>query len=225
METNKRIVFAGPSGIGKTTLAKLLSEELKVDYISGSISDLLPDTKNLTHQEMLSRDPKELQMEDYKIMNLRNKLFSKYKLNGYISDRSFLDSAAYFIYKQASKLPTCELVSFLDLARDLTIKNCDYIIVLDFPVSFILNWNIEDNNKRILNDFFQCSISKLIRLVLEYWRVTLINNVRLIYPSRTEVGIIRYNGNAYTKIILLQSDNLKEKLEAICNFIKYEKDL
>nr|DAE96622.1 MAG TPA: adenylate kinase [Caudoviricetes sp.] len=225
METNKRIVFAGPSGIGKTTLAKLLSEELKVDYISGSISDLLPDTKNLTHQEMLSRDPKELQMEDYKIMNLRNKLFSKYKLNGYISDRSFLDSAAYFIYKQASKLPTCELVSFLDLARDLTIKNCDYIIVLDFPVSFILNWSIEDNNKRILNDFFQCSISKLIRLVLEYWGVTLISNVRLIYPSRTEVGIIRYKGNAYTKIILLQSDNLKEKLEAICNFIKYEKDL
>lgn len=225
METNKRIVFAGPSGIGKTTLAKLLSEELKVDYISGSISDLLPDTKNLTHQEMLSRDPKELQMEDYKIMNLRNKLFSKYKLNGYISDRSFLDSAAYFIYKQASKLPTCELVSFLDLARDLTIKNCDYIIVLDFPVSFILNWNIEDNNKRILNDFFQCSISKLIRLVLEYWGVTLISNVRLIYPSRTEVGTIRYNGNAYTKIILLQSDNLKERLEAICNFIKYEKDL
>lgn len=225
METNKRIVFAGPSGIGKTTLAKLLSEELKLDYISGSISDLLPDTKKLTHQEMLSRDPKELQREDYKIMNLRNKLFSKYKLKGYISDRSFLDSAAYFIYKQASKLPTCELVSFLDLARDLTIKNVDYLIVLDFPVSFILNWNIEDNNKRILNDFFQCSISKLIRLVLEYWGVTLISNVRLIYPSRTEVGIIRYNGNAYTKIILLQSDNLKERLEAICNFIKYEKDL
>lgn len=225
METNNRIVFAGPSGIGKTTLAKLLSEELKLDYISGSISDLLPGTKNLTHQEMLSRDHKELQMEDYKIMNLRNKLFSKYKLKGYISDRSFLDSAAYFIYKQASKLPTCELVSFLDLARDLTIKNVDYIIVLDFPVSFILNWNIEDNNKRILNDFFQCSISKLIRLVLEYWGVTLISNVRLIYPSRTEVGIIRYNGNAYTKIILLQSDNLKERLEAICNFIKYEKDL
>lgn len=225
METNKRIVFAGPSGIGKTTLAKLLSEELKLDYISGSISGLLPDTKKLTHQEMLSRDPKELQREDYKIMNLRNKLFSKYKLKGYISDRSFLDSAAYFIYKQASKLPTCELVSFLDLARDLTIKNVDYLIVLDFPVSFILNWNIEDNNKRILNDFFQCSISKLIRLVLEYWGVTLISNVRLIYPSRTEVGIIRYNGNAYTKIILLQSDNLKERLEAICNFIKYEKDL
>lgn len=225
METNKRIVFAGPSGIGKTTLAKLLSEELKLDYISGSISNLLPDTKNLTHREMLSRDPKELQMEDYKIMNLRNKLFSKYKLKGYISDRSFLDSAAYFIYKQASKLPTCELVSFLDLARDLTIKNVDYLIVLDFPVFFILNWNIEDNNKRILNDFFQCSISKLIRLVLEYWGVTLISNVRLIYPSRTEVGIIRYNGNAYTKIILLQSDNLKERLEAICNFIKYEKDL
>lgn len=225
METNNRIVFAGPSGIGKTTLAKLLSKELKLDYISGSISDLLPDTKQLTHQEMLIRDPKELQMEDYKVMNLRNKIFSKHEVDGYISDRSFLDSAAYFIYKQASKLPTCELVSFLDLARDLTIKNVDYLIVLDFPVSFILNWNIEDNNKRILNDFFQCSISKLIRLVLEYWGVTLISNVRLIYPSRTEVGIIRYNGNAYTKIILLQSDNLKERLEAICNFIKYEKDL
>ena len=40
-----RIMFAGPSGYGKTTLAKWLSEQSGIPFESGSVSDLLPKTK------------------------------------------------------------------------------------------------------------------------------------------------------------------------------------
>ena len=74
---NKMIVFAGPSGIGKSTLAKKLSDETGFKYISGSVSDLIPATKDLSHRDMLDRNHGQLFQEDYQVLNLRNKLFSK----------------------------------------------------------------------------------------------------------------------------------------------------
>ena len=51
MKRPSRIMFAGPSGIGKTTLAKFVESIGGGDdpiwpFISGSVSDLLPNTKN-----------------------------------------------------------------------------------------------------------------------------------------------------------------------------------
>ena len=37
--------FHGPSGIGKTTLAKFIETKYGIPFISGSMSDLMPDTK------------------------------------------------------------------------------------------------------------------------------------------------------------------------------------
>lgn len=44
----KRIMFVGPSGIGKTTLAKFIETKYGIPFISDSMSDLMPDTKRCT---------------------------------------------------------------------------------------------------------------------------------------------------------------------------------
>ena len=49
----KRIMFVGPSGIGKTTLAKFIETKYGIPFISGSMSDLRPDTKEMHHAEFL----------------------------------------------------------------------------------------------------------------------------------------------------------------------------
>jgi len=79
-----KIMFAGASGVGKTTLAKEVPGMIEfdvseyppvLDFISGSVSDLIPKTKDMSHKEMLERDSKDLLMEDFQVMNLRNKMF------------------------------------------------------------------------------------------------------------------------------------------------------
>lgn len=168
MANKFNILLAGPSGVGKTTVAKFLSEELGIKFISGSVSDLLPQTKEMTHAEMLARDSKDLYTEDYQILNLRNKIFSKEE-EPFVSDRSFLDSAAYFLYKQADKIPACEVEQFINLAKMATLQSIDYLIFIDYSLDMFNNWIIEDNSKRVISKFFQMEISRIMYMVLDIW--------------------------------------------------------
>lgn len=161
----KRIMFAGPSGIGKTTLAKWISEQYQLPFLSGSVSDLLPETRDVKHQDMLNRDSKTLFTEDFQIMNLRNKLFKD--KTSFVSDRSYIDSATYCLYKQADKLPACELEHFIDTAKILLNTQCDLLVVLDFIPEMINEWVTEDNNKRITSNYFQVEIASIVNSVLK----------------------------------------------------------
>ena len=160
-----RIMFAGPSGIGKTTLAEWLPTILNdtnspTMFISGSVSDLIPSTKDVSHTDMLNRDPKALYKEDYQILNLRNKKYQN--LEDFVTDRSYLDSAAYFTYKQADKIPACELEHFINLCSMLLVKQCDILVVLELGYENIGKWVTEDNNKRITSNYFQNTISQIM---------------------------------------------------------------
>lgn len=164
------VVLAGPSGVGKTTISNFISNELGIKFISGSVSDLLPKTKDMAHADMLARDPKDLYMEDYQILNMRNKLFSQEE-ESFVSDRSFLDSAAYFLYKQADKIPACEVEQFLDLAKMATLQSIDYLVLVEYTMDMFNHWVIENNNKRIISKYFQMEISRIMTMVLEIWGV------------------------------------------------------
>lgn len=52
----KRIMFVGPSGIGKTTLAKFIETKYGIPFISGSMSDLMPDIKEMHHAEFYTKN-------------------------------------------------------------------------------------------------------------------------------------------------------------------------
>lgn len=211
-----RIMFAGPSGFGKTTLAKWLSEQYGVPFVSGSLSDLIPQTKEVSHKDMLARDAKDLYTEDFKLLNLRNKLFAD--KDTYVSDRSYLDSAAYFLYKQSTKQPACEVEHFLGLCRMLLAQQCDCLIFLNFLPELVNEWVTEDNNKRITNNYFQIEISSIMKTTLNFLGYKPLNTLSILTePSGDGIlgKILAYRVDLYYGVEVGEIDNIHGKTMVI----------
>ena len=163
-----KIQFCGPSGIGKTTLAKYIGNQLNIPFIDGSYSNLVPSTKNIKHKDMLDRKPQDIYQEYVTLVSERSKAFN---VDSYVSDRSFIDVLVYTISNLSSKLPKCD-VEFMDnLCREMVLKTCTHLILLPYPANFITQIPIEDNHKRILNSYYQWSISELFKSILtDLWQ-------------------------------------------------------
>lgn len=176
----KRIMFVGPSGIGKTTLAKFIETKYGIPFISGSMSDLMPDTKEMHHAEFLCQDRGELINKDYQLLNLRNKLFRDKET--FVTDRSYVDLAAYFIYKQSTNIPECEVDAFLDICKELTVQQCDLLIYLPLSMYNMKGWQMEDNNKRIINRYYQAQMSDIMGNLLTQWSTLSVIDI-LVVPQ------------------------------------------
>ena len=166
---SKRIMFVGPSGIGKTTLAQAVAKKYDIPFISGSMSDLLPATKDVSHNEILSLGSETMYKSDFQLLNLRNKLFRDKE--NFVTDRSYADLAAYFWYKQSRSMPECEMEHFFCQCKELMENQCDLAIFLPLNLSTYHEWPMEDNKKRIMNRFFQVQISSLMSELLANWEI------------------------------------------------------
>ena len=167
---SKRIMFVGPSGIGKTTLAQYVAKSQNIPFISGSMSDLLPATKDISHNELLSLGSQAMQSSDYQLLSLRNRLFRGKE--EFVTDRSYADLAAYFWYKQSRVIPECELEHFIGCCRASMEDQCDLAIFLPLNLCNYLDWEMEDNKKRITNRFFQIQMSSLMGELLADWEIS-----------------------------------------------------
>ena len=234
MNNNRKIMFAGPSGFGKTTLSTWLSEYANIPFQSGSVSDLIPQTKDVSHKDMLARDPKELYTEDFQILNLRNKLFSN--KDQFISDRSYLDLAAYFLYKQGDKQPACEVEHFIALCSMLLTQQCGCLIFLNFVPGLISEWVTEDNNKRITSNYFQVEISSIMYTALTLLGYKPSSHIsyltKQVYkgllgkllPQRVDLEYgaeLGYINNLYgkTKVIIINEPNLQVRKDLLKEYL------
>lgn len=227
-----RIMFAGASGTGKTTLAKWLSENLLTTppFVSGSVSDLIPATREIPHTDMLSRDKEDLVKEDYQILNLRNKLYQVYveKGDAFITDRSYIDLAAYFIYKQADSQSQCEVEQFVSLCQMCLNGQCTHLIFLPFTMNMFHSWVTEDNNKRITSKFFQMEISRIMSMVMDIMGYRKLGYTDNIYESflknksfeyGAEYGIIE-STYGKTRVLFLNETNLENRKSLLLHFLK-----
>lgn len=156
-----KIAFSGPSGIGKTTLARYVSEAYGLPFISSSMSDLVPESKNLVQQKLI----RETTWERLLMAN-RHNLYKQHEGWGFVTDRSFLDSITYFIYKlgQDTREDNESTRGFLIKAVKFLSNDFTHIFLMN--LDFGAKWDIENNEKRNTNLMFQWSISHLMMGVL-----------------------------------------------------------
>ena len=220
-----RINLTGCSGIGKTTLAKAISEIYDVPFISGSYSDLVPETRNIPHSEMIQQDAQTVFKQDVQVLNIRNKVFGeKERL---VSDRSYIDSAAYMIQKLSHRLPTCDIEDFVEKCKILTLLQCPKVIYLPYTPQYFQEWEIEDNGKRVLNKLYQAEVTAIINYLIDYyWNGTIVSilkatNEKAWYsnPVIEITGTFDGSTELYSQILVLNELDHENRLEIIDKFL------
>lgn len=212
-----RINFTGVSGIGKTTLAKWVADEFKIPFLSGSYSDLVPSTKEMPHQNMITQDVNTVYAQDMQVLNLRNKLFQQHPQ--YVSDRSYLDSAAYLINKLSHRIKECDTESFLEICHALTGVQITHLIFMPFTYDYVKRWEMEDNNKRVLNRYYQWEVSTIMYHILyEFWGF----QPSLFHNQSYDMGTVQidHQGRIWTtKVLILKTMDLEERKNIIDTFL------
>lgn len=223
----KRIMFYGPSGTGKTTMAKIISDNYGIPFISSSISDLIPKTKEMTHLEMMDRDYKKIYLEDMQLLNLRSKLFKNE--TAYVTDRSYLDIFAYHLIKVSKGIEECDSNALLHNVSAALLRDCTHLIFTPFMEDMLKNWEMEDNRKRVLNKYFQWYVSQvmygLLRL-LGYKQRIILNlikgiNMGKIYPEKIYRNLsIDLSLYKPLKVLVINTQDFDKRNEIIKEFLK-----
>lgn len=167
----KRICLSGPSGTGKTTLAKALSEKTGIPYIPGSsFSQLLtgPQRDILKMMGYTGSGHKEvIQLSNTNpmfgltyqtfVLEQRSKLLSN--TPEFITDRSPLDNWVYFLLQCAHLTEEKTVITFFNTVLQ-AFHHLDTLIYLPFN-----NPNgVEDNKSRVANTFYQRVVSSVFDL-------------------------------------------------------------
>ena len=212
-----QIMFTGVSGVGKTTIAKEVSEMLKIPFISGSYSDLVLETKDMPHAEMIQQDAKTVFMQDMQVLNLRNKTFRG--KDNFVTDRSYFDSAAYFINKLSHRIAECELEHSIDLCKMLLSQQCTHLIFIPFSASFYNDWVIEDNGKRVLSKFYQFQVSQIMYGLLDLWGYKPDSKLMRAVNGISNYGMMEIMGYKI-KVLILDEMNYERRKYIIRKFLQ-----
>jgi len=162
-----KIAFAGPSGLGKTTLAHLVADRLKIDHPSTSAGDIFTreDKFNLKdaygyegkgHQNVINMsamDPEFGMTFQNVILNRRAEQIEN--INPVVLDRCPIDNVVYMLTQVAHNIHEASVKEFINKAQMAYMQLTHVIIIRYSPdIPFI-----EDNDSRVPNRYFQQYIS------------------------------------------------------------------
>ena len=168
-----KIALCGPSGVGKTTLAKYIAEEFNIEYVPGSASLIMDDETRdelrqrfhyipAGHKNVInfsSSNPSFGIAFQEKLLECRIKKLSNKE--NFVTDRSPVDNIVYYL-TQCSHNATQEQTNSHIIKSILFAHRLTHLI----NIRVVNQEDIEDNNSRITNKFFQETMDAVFQYVL-----------------------------------------------------------
>jgi deoxyadenosine/deoxycytidine kinase len=113
-----QIFITGTSGIGKTTLANYIASRYRIPFVEGS-SKILWEKYNIkSHVELINlagTNPGRLLDFQHELLDIRLENMQKEK--DFVSDRSFIDNAVYFLLQNAANMTEKQTQDYLDKCK------------------------------------------------------------------------------------------------------------
>jgi len=161
-----RIIISGPSGTGKTTLAKGISIEFGIPYIKAGAKDLWYKHNIDNHRDLINKsllNPSFALDYQLDLLNYRYKKLSQHK--SYVTDRGPMDNLVYFFTQVVHNSTENVATEFIYRCTDIIHEICDKQILTLYPYNFI---SVENNGDRVNNKYYQLFTQQIYNWVLKY---------------------------------------------------------
>ena len=158
-----RIAMAGPSGVGKTTLAEWISKEYGIPFITTSTKPLWEKHNINSHQELITRtilNPQWGLDFQYELLDIRRKIIEENEQ--FVTDRSPIDNLVYFLMQNAPFLGEEPIESYIQMCADALAKLTGLI-----QIPFDTYIPLENDGKRIANKYYQMSTNSQFHLAAQ----------------------------------------------------------
>lgn len=159
----KRIFITGASGIGKTTLAKMVSDLIRIPFISTSAKGVWPKfgfTDHKTAHRKSCYDVRVGNQYQHEVLKQRVKVLEG--LKSFVSDRSPFDNYAYYLMQIGYLNNEFENSVFRGMCEDHLYLG-EALIFLRFPDDI----KIENDGFRIVNPDYQRMVDSTINLTIK----------------------------------------------------------
>lgn len=157
-----RIFICGASGAGKSSLAKVLADSLRIPFIDGS-SKVLWDNYGITsHLDLIKKctlDPAFGLSFQEELVKLR--ISSTKDLVSFVTDRTPIDNWLYFLLQMMPYTTDAQLHHYKEICQSAILPG-DFYVLLKRPPGVI----IEDDKMRITNHLYQEFVSELFEGIL-----------------------------------------------------------
>jgi hypothetical protein len=191
-----KIAIAGPSGVGKTTLAHWIANEYGIPFITTSTKPLWEKYNIQSHKELVSRtilNPSWGYQFQLELLEMRQNIIDTN--NNFVTDRSPMDNLVYFLMQNTPYMSEGETEEYVKLCAD-ALGKLDCLIQIPFTELI----NLEDDGKRIPNKYYQMTTN-----------ITFVMAAGLLDPYLKPDGPLR--------VTSLQMWDWDERVEKIKNFI------
>lgn len=232
-----RVAICGPSGIGKTTLARDIAEKLGIEYISGSLYDLMPNLPKNHFDLNQKYDANQKHDKNVQALNLRRNQYKGIECD-FVTDRSIYDTLGYEIQENSLYIEACDIDDLIELGNltqyNLGRMGITHLIIIPFEYTQFHNWGIEDDGKRITSPYFQSLVSFCQKfaiglLGLKYsWQ----NKLRNLFQKDKEAELVIHEPNWFVSngpkaqvvdtipVLILNNMDHQKRMGSILNFLQ-----
>lgn len=150
-----KIFIAGPSGMGKTTLAKWVSTEFDIPFISTSSKGLWKKYMINSHTELIQmamKSPGKGYKFQSELLDIREKLIDTNK--HFITDRSIVDNLVYYLMQVSPFVEEKLTLEYIDRCKTLLNPRWQCLDLL-IHIPYNNKMRLEDDGFRIPNRVFQ----------------------------------------------------------------------
>lgn len=150
-----KIFICGPSGMGKTTLAKWIAEQFNMEFVSTSSKGLWKKYMINSHEELIQmamKSPGKGYKFQTELLDIREKLIDKNP--HFVTDRSIVDNLVYYLMQVAPFVKEKLTLEYIDRCKTLLDPKWQCLDLL-IHIPFNRKMLIEDDGFRISNRVFQ----------------------------------------------------------------------